>query len=118
MEQITGTGVRVAMATRRGVREFNMDAAAVFESASGLVAAAVVDGIGNNVDGAATMRLVAETAVRIGPARGALAGLLAAAALVEDPGVGVAPDGVAVLALAEPDGPTLLAWVGDSHAYS
>jgi len=51
-----GTGVRTAMATRRGVREFNMDSPAVFASAGGLVAAAVVDGNGNDGNGAFVIR--------------------------------------------------------------
>lgn len=112
-------GRRAAVATRRGVRDHNMDAPALFQASTGVVVAAVVDGIGNDPDGAATMHLVAQTAVRIGATKGALAGVLAAAGLVEDPGVeNHMPDGVIVLALAVPGRPTHLAWVGDSHAYS
>jgi serine/threonine protein phosphatase PrpC len=111
--------IRVAVATRRGVREHNMDAALVFVASTGIVAAAVVDGIGNDHHGAHTMRLLAETAARIGATKGPLAGTLAAAALIEDPGVQqYRPDGVAVLAVAQSGEPTLLSWVGDSHAYS
>jgi PPM family protein phosphatase len=110
---------RVATATRRGSRPVNMDAAAVFTTSTGLVAAAVVDGIGNDEHGAATMRLMAETAARIGATKRALAGVLAAAALIDDPGTQpYHPNGVLVLALAEPGQPTALAWVGDAHAYS
>jgi serine/threonine protein phosphatase PrpC len=112
-------GRRAATATRRGVRDHNMDAAALFQASTGVAVAAVVDGIGNDPGGADTMRLLAECAVRIGATKGALAGVLAAAALVEDPGVDPhMPDGVIVLALAVPGRPTHLAWVGDSHAYS
>lgn len=112
-------GRRAATATRRGVRDHNMDAAALFQASTGVAVAAVVDGIGNDPDGATTMRLLADSAVRIGATKGALAGVLAAAALVEDPGVQPhMPDGVIVLALAVPGRPTHLAWVGDSHAYT
>ena len=112
-------GRRAATATRRGVREHNMDAAALFQASTGVAVAAVVDGIGNDARGAATMRLLADCAVRIGATKGALAGVLAAAALVEDPGIEPhMPDGVIVLALAVPGRPVHLAWVGDSHAYS
>ncbi|SDD94930.1 PP2C family protein-serine/threonine phosphatase [Actinokineospora iranica] len=107
-----------AAATRRGVRAHNMDAAAVFRAGTGVVGAALVDGIGNDEQGAATMGLLAETAARIATTKGTLAGLLAAAALIEDPGVEpYAPNGVIVVAAAEPGSPTALAWVGDSHAY-
>src|SRR5262249_17147760 len=103
-------GRRAATATRRGVRDHNMDAAALFQASTGVAAAAVVDGIGNDPRGATTMRLLAESAVRIGATKGALAGVLAAAALVEDPGVEPhMPDGVIVLALAVPGRPTHLA---------
>ncbi|EWM13060.1 cell surface glycoprotein [Kutzneria sp. 744] len=96
-----------------------MDAAALFQASTGVAVAAIVDGIGNDPGGAATMRLLAESAVRVGATKGALAGVLAAAALVEDPGINPhMPDGVIVLALAVPGRPTHLAWVGDSHAYS
>jgi len=112
-------GRRAATATRRGVRDHNMDAAALFQASTGVAVAAIVDGIGNDPAGAATMRLLAESAVRIGATKGALAGVLAAAALVEDPGIHPhMPDGVIVLALAVPGRPTHLAWVGDSHAYT
>ncbi len=112
-------GRRAASATRRGVRDHNMDAAALFQASTGVAVAAIVDGIGNDLDGAATMRLLAESAVRIGATKGALAGVLAAAALVEDPGIHPhMPDGVIVLALTVPGRPTHLAWVGDSHAYT
>lgn len=110
--------ISAAVATRRGVRDHNMDAGHIFRAANGPTAAAVIDGIGNDADGAQVMRLMAATACRIGATRGALAGILTAAALIEDPGTDdYAPDGVAVLALATPGEPTHLAWVGDSHAY-
>ncbi len=115
----TARPLRAAVASRRGVRAANMDAGAVFKGASGITAAAVIDGIGNDVDGAAVIGLLAQTAVRIGVTRGALAGIVAAAALIEDAGTSsYRPDAVAVLAVAEPSRPTQLAWAGDAHAYS
>lgn len=107
-----------ARATSRGVRPHNMDAAEVFTASTGVVAGAVVDSIGNDADGREVMRLMAQTAVRIGVSKEALAGVPAAAAVIEDPGTGdYRPDGVVVLAVTEPGEPTALAWVGDSHAY-
>jgi hypothetical protein len=98
-----------AVATRRGSRDHNLDAATIFAASHGILAAAVVDGIGNDQYGAQIMRLLVETAVRIGASKGALAGILAAAVLIEDPGIEqYRPDGVAVLALAEPGEPTSL----------
>ncbi|MFC0546644.1 PP2C family serine/threonine-protein phosphatase [Kutzneria chonburiensis] len=109
---------QVAMATRRGVRDHNMDAAASFAASTGLVAVAVVDGIGNDQAGAQTMTELARIAVRIGVTKGPLAGILTAAAYIDDPGTETyKPNAVAVLAIAEPGEPTLLGWVGDSHAY-
>jgi serine/threonine protein phosphatase PrpC len=108
----------VAMATRRGVRDHNMDAAASFAASTGRVAVAVVDGIGNDQAGAQTMTELARIAVRIGVTKGPLAGILTAAAYIDDPGTEpYKPNAVAVLAIAEPGEPTLLGWVGDSHAY-
>lgn len=108
-----------AVATRRGVRDHNMDASSVFVTSTGITAAAVVDGIGNDLQGVETMRLLAQTAARIGATKGALAGVLAAAALIEDGGAQeYQPDAVLVLAIAEPGQPTQLGWVGDSHVYS
>jgi serine/threonine protein phosphatase PrpC len=97
-----------------------MDAGEVFEASTGVVAAAVVDGIGNDREGADTMREMARIATRVGATKGALAGILTAAAFIEDPGTtGCRPDGVMVLALSDPAEATIsLGWVGDSHAYT
>lgn len=109
----------VGAATRRGVRDVNMDAYAVYHGLNDVVAAAVVDGMGNNADGAEVMRLLAQVAARVGAGRGVLPGVLAAAALLEDPGAGdYTPNGVLVLARARPGRYTQVAWIGDSHAYS
>ena len=95
-----------------------MDAAAAFAATSGVLGAAVVDGIGNHPNGPSIMTLLAQTAARVGATKGALAGVLAAAALIDDPGVDdYNPDAVLVLAISEPGESTRLGWVGDSHAY-
>ncbi|MGW6605704.1 PP2C family protein-serine/threonine phosphatase [Streptomyces sp. NPDC055036] len=111
--------ITAAAATRRGTRDHNADSYAIhtYEVAE-LTGAAVVDGIGSTLAVADASRLAAEVAVRVGVRRGGLAGLLAAAELYGDPGaLVVEPDGVAVLALAEPGEPTLVYWIGDARAH-
>ncbi|WP_367139368.1 hypothetical protein [Saccharothrix sp. HUAS TT1] len=111
-------GVLVA-ATRRGVRRYNMDASSTFRASTGVVTASVVDGIGNDRSGPPVMKLMADNGCRIGATRGPLAGVLAAAAVIEDPGVeDYHPDGVMVLAVATPGEDTEIGWVGDSHIHS
>ncbi|MGW4028266.1 hypothetical protein ACWEFL_02920 [Streptomyces sp. NPDC004838] len=109
----------IHIATRQGIASNNADAAARFTAADGTTAVAVVDMIGHAPEAPAVGRLLAETAVRIGAQRGPLAGLLAAAMLIADPGAGdePEPDGVAVLAVARPGRPVELGWVGDCRAY-
>ncbi|MER6911133.1 hypothetical protein ABT354_05595 [Streptomyces sp. NPDC000594] len=111
--------VITAVATRMGTDANNADAVAVFRSETGTTAACVVDMVGHAPTAPAVGRLCAETAARVGAQRGALAGLVAAGALVADPGAGEEPEptGVAVLALASPGEETRLAWVGDCAAY-
>ncbi|MEU5976406.1 SpoIIE family protein phosphatase [Streptomyces sp. NPDC047315] len=112
-------GITIATASRQGTGTNNADSAAAFTAADGTLAAAVVDMIGHAPTAPRVGMLCAETAVRVGSQKGALAGILAAAALVADPGAGdePEPDGVAVLAVVEPD-ETRLAWVGDCVALS
>ena len=113
-------GLRAASASRTGVREHNMDAAYVFASETGAIAAAVVDGIGNAQSGPEVMKHLAMTAARTAVRRGVRAGVLAAAAQIEDAGADeYVPDGVLVVAVVEPDPAhtTRIGWVGDSHAY-
>lgn len=105
--------VRVAVATREGTHGPLADATAVFRSAGGAVAAAVVDGMGHG-EVVRLAPVLAETAVRLGAARGPLAGLLTAGLLVRDPGP---PDAVAVLAVRRPDGGVGICWAGDCAAY-
>jgi PPM family protein phosphatase len=111
--------VITAIATRQGTSENNADAVAVFTSEAGVTAVCVVDMIGHSPQAPAVGWLCAETAVRVGARSGPLAGVLAAAALVADPGTGTDPEpsGVTVLALAHPGEETRLAWVGDCAAY-
>ncbi|MDT7784528.1 MAG: family protein phosphatase [Pseudonocardiales bacterium] len=108
-----------ATATRQGTEAPNMDAAAIFASATGAIAAAVVDGIGKDPVGAKAMQLVADVAVRYAPTRDILAAVLTAAGVIDDAGIEEhAPNGVMALALAAPGAVTLIGWVGDSHVYS
>ncbi|WP_394622439.1 hypothetical protein JNUCC0626_49775 (plasmid) [Lentzea sp. JNUCC 0626] len=123
MSTLTGeAAVVVGAASRKGAKGdvpkgHNMDAHAVVYGANGITAAAVVDGIGDDEHGAKLMQLAAEVAARYGITKGGLAGVLAAVGLFEDPGIYTPPDGVLVLALVEPGRDTVIAWVGDSHAY-
>ncbi|MGW6455523.1 PP2C family serine/threonine-protein phosphatase [Streptomyces sp. NPDC055078] len=114
------TAMQITTATRQGTDDNNADATAVFTSASGTTAACIVDMIGHADSVPTVGQLLAETAIRIGAQRGALAGLLAAGMLVADPGGGEEPepDGVAILAITEPGEETILAFVGDCRAYS
>lgn len=111
--------ITVATATRQGTSENNADGAAVFTSAHGSVAAAVVDLIGHHPNAPLVARLLAETAVRIAPQRGTVAALMTAGMLVADRGSAPEPEpnGVAVVALRRPGGTGTVAWIGDSHAY-
>lgn len=109
-----------AWASRTGVREYNMDSAYIFESQTGAIAAALVDGIGNDETGPEVMKHLAMTAARTVARRGVRAGVLAAAAQIDDEGAGeYLPDGVLVVAVMDPDPgeTTRIGWVGDSHAY-
>ncbi|WP_405674862.1 SpoIIE family protein phosphatase [Streptomyces sp. NBC_01511] len=111
--------ITTATASRRGTRERNCDGAAIhYVPDSLVVAAALIDGIGNSAEVAEFARLAAEVAARVGARRTATIGILAAAELISAPAAAVVePDGVAVLAIAEPYGHTAIAWTGDSRAY-
>ncbi|MEV5680982.1 hypothetical protein [Streptomyces sp. NPDC052179] len=83
-----------------------------------VVAAAIVDGIGNSEEVAQFVGIAAEVAARVGARKTAVLGILAAAELVAAPAAAeIEPDGVAVLAVAAPGEDTSLAWTGDSRAY-
>jgi protein phosphatase len=72
----------MATATRRGVRDFNADSAAVHRvPGTWVVGAAIVDGIGNNAEVARFAEIAAEVAARVGARKTATLGILAAAEL-------------------------------------
>jgi hypothetical protein len=105
----------VGVARREGTAGPLADAAAVYTSpTTGRTAAAVVDGMGHDPDIVRLAPMLAETAVRVGAVRGALAGLLSAGLLLADPG---RPDAVGVLAVTRPGGGAELVWAGDCRAY-
>lgn len=114
----TVEGIRTARASRQGVREYCADAAAIHTPpGSSIVAAAVVDGIGSTAEVAAWAHVAAEVAARVGARRTAMMGLLAAAELTAAPAAEMAPDGVAVVAVAHPGDEVSIAWTGDARAY-
>jgi serine/threonine protein phosphatase PrpC len=109
-------GLTAAVATRRGTREYNCDAALIWASV-GRTTAVVVDGIGNSPEVAANSRLLADVAARVAAHRGGLAGLLSAADLLNAPAInGEKPDAVAVIAVMRDDA-TVLHWIGDARGY-
>lgn len=111
--------IATATATRQGSRHHNADAAAIHQiPGTAIVGAAVVDGIGSSADIARFAEIAAEVAARVGARRTATIGILAAAELVSAPAAAdISPDGVAVLAVAEPGQDTAIAWTGDARAY-
>lgn len=112
--------ILTAAASRQGTRGHNADAAVIHELAgTGIVGAAVVDGIGSNPEVAAYSTLAAQVAARVGARKTAILGILAAAELNAAPaGAWIEPDAVAVLAVVHPDdGSTSIAWTGDARAY-
>ncbi|MFJ6214989.1 PP2C family protein-serine/threonine phosphatase [Streptomyces sp. NPDC092296] len=91
------------------------DSAAAYTSAgTGRTAAALIDGMGHTPEIVRLAPMLAETAVRVGAVRGALAGLLSAGLLLADPGH---PDAVGVLVVTREDGGAELVWAGDCRAY-
>ncbi|MYW04800.1 SpoIIE family protein phosphatase [Streptomyces sp. SID3343] len=115
----TESTVTAASASRRGTRPHNCDSAAIHHMpGTAVVAAALVDGIGNSDQVAEFAHIAAEVAARVGPRKTATLGILAAAELVAAPAAAdIEPDGVAVLALVEPGQDTAVAWTGDARAY-
>ncbi|GAA3384538.1 hypothetical protein GCM10017750_59380 [Streptomyces racemochromogenes] len=111
--------IRAAKASRRGVRDHNADAAAIhLVPDTAVVGAAVVDGIGSNPEVARFADIAAEVAARVGARKTATLGILAAAELVGAPAAAsISPDGVAVVAIAEPGSDTSIAWTGDARVY-
>lgn len=108
-----------ATASRQGTSGDNADAAAIHHLPEiETTAAAIVDGIGHGEHVVAFARLAAQVAARVGARKTSILGILAAAELnAASGGEPINPDGVAVLAVARPDGATSIAWTGDARAY-
>lgn len=102
----------IGMASRKGTRDHNCDAARIHHGPDG-TAATVIDGTGNSPELANLTGVLAEVAVRIGARRGTLAGLITAGDLITDDD----HEAAAVLALVPDDGPAVVAWIGDCRAY-
>ncbi|MEE1735958.1 hypothetical protein PUR49_05440 [Streptomyces sp. BE147] len=114
----TTTAAATAIATREGTGGINADGARVYESSSGVTAAAVIDGIGHAEDTVALIPALAEAAVRTAAARGPLAGLLSAGLLIADRGpTGAGPNAVGAAVVRRPDGQMIAAWAGDVRVY-
>ncbi|MFI5945535.1 hypothetical protein ACIBCB_35560 [Streptomyces uncialis] len=105
-----------AIATRKGTRKYNCDAARVHRfPGTDMVAAVIVDGIGNTPKKAAFSRLAADSIARVSLRRDPLLGILHGAALnATPPGTRIPEDGVAAAAVAAPNGRTAIAWTGDA----
>lgn len=112
--------ITTAIATRQGTSSNNADGAATFAGENGDVAAAVIDIAGHHPNAPAIADLLAQTTVRVATHKGDTAALLTAGLLVADDGANedAEPDGVAVCAVAHPDGDTDITWIGDSQAHS
>ncbi|GGZ44659.1 hypothetical protein GCM10010387_43670 [Streptomyces inusitatus] len=116
----TPTRLIAATATRRGTRTYNCDAGEIYRlPGTGIVAAAIVDGIGNNPSVARFSRNAAYAIARTAARRTPLLGILAAAGMATaPPGARAGEDGVAAVAVAHPGRSTVIAWTGDSRVYS
>jgi protein phosphatase len=116
---MTTVTITIATATRQGTEINNADATAVFRSATGAVAAALVDISGHPDSAPTTALLLAETAARVAAQLGGRAGLLSAGLLIRDPGDGDEPEpsAVGVVATRADDDRAVIAWCGDAHAY-
>jgi serine/threonine protein phosphatase PrpC len=105
--------MQTALASRRGTRDHNCDAAGTFVGPDGTTLAAVIDGTGNSAALAHLTSVMATVAVRVAYRHGSLPGLLTAGDLLVDDDY----DAAAVLAAADPDGEITVAWIGDCRAY-
>jgi serine/threonine protein phosphatase PrpC len=115
----TSTSLAVVSAFRKGTRPYYCDAVAHWTASDLTTAAALIDGIGNSARIAETMTALAWVAARMGAQQGGLPALLTCHQLIADPGAGTEtpPDGVAVIAVSEPDEDTAIHYVGDARAY-
>ncbi|MEU5158573.1 PP2C family serine/threonine-protein phosphatase [Streptomyces sp. NPDC020875] len=111
--------ITTATASRRGTRSYNADATAVHRlPGSPMVAATVVDGIGNTPAVVRFSTIAAEVIARVGARRGPLLGILAAAEMAAGPLTDQVDDGVAASAVTnEETGTSLIAWTGDARIY-
>ena len=100
-----------------GDRPANADAAAVaYAPATGAVAAALVDGVGSRPEVVETVPIAAEVIARTAARSSALAGMMAAAAMMADP-TRTGPNAVAVAArYIEARDTWQVSWVGDAAA--
>lgn len=112
----------LGMASKQGKkRSHNCDAAAAasYLGESGTMAVSVVDGTGSSKVLSTIVGICAEVAVRVGARKGALAGVMAAAELVEDPAAEFPHlDAVMILAVTRPGQPDVIAHVGDCRAFT
>ncbi|MEU8760915.1 hypothetical protein [Streptomyces sp. NPDC048659] len=111
--------VTTAVATRRGTRPRNADSAVVHRlPGTPMVAAALVDGIGNTAAAVEFSYVAAQVAARVGARKGPLLGILAAAEMAAAPPGARVEDGVAVVAVSSAEsGITQIAWTGDARIY-
>ena len=109
----------VGRASHRGPRRHQADASAEHRGATGRLAVAVADGVGDSEDAAFAARLVADHAVRVAALEGRPdTAVLATHDLLVSTHDLVPGDAAAVVALAPGDGDPRwrLAWVGDCRA--
>lgn len=109
-----------ATASREGTSGPTADAAAVYRTADGTTAAAIVDGIGHDPGTVRLMPVLAEVAARLTARIDGRSGIVTAGQLVADDGTGddPEPDGPAVVAAVRPDGRVVVHWIGDCRAYT
>ncbi|MEU1813515.1 PP2C family protein-serine/threonine phosphatase [Micromonospora aurantiaca (nom. illeg.)] len=108
----------VGVASRRGTRDHNADAAHAYRGDDGTVTATVIDGTGNSAELAELAELAEVTdamaivVTRVGYRRGGLAALITASDLIHE-----AYDAAAVTVQADPDGGVHTHWIGDCRAW-
>lgn len=113
--------ITTATATRQGTGENNADAAVIHRlPGARIVAAAIVDGIGHSEGTPEWAQVAAEVAARVAARKTTTIGILSAADLTKVPdSAKVRPDGVGVVAVADPDDDEIaFAWTGDSRLYA
>ncbi|WP_190126935.1 SpoIIE family protein phosphatase [Streptomyces inusitatus] len=89
----------------------------VFTASDGTVAAALVDLAGHDEGAPVLAERLAWAAAAIGARKGAVAGVLTAAALVAEPVPGAGPDGAVVVAVVCPGRDVEICVAGDAVAY-